>query len=112
MKKLLVLSMLLASVSSFAGTGFTDHPSEVAGIDQGQPVCIEVAMVNMINFAHQNGLNSVKMSDLETARLVGNDRRMLSPSHYSWYEMDLRINGEVKTIRTMVQYNRLNKTCR
>lgn len=109
MKKLLFLSMLLASVSSFAGTGFVEHASPA--ID-GPGVCLEVAMVNMIDYATENGLESVSMSDLESGRLIDNDRRILNPSHYSWYEIDLRINGEVKTVRTLVQYNRLNKTCR
>lgn len=109
MKKLLVLSMLLASVSSFAGTGFVETASPDIKDEKG--VCTSYGLEKMLVFGSENGVEAVSLSELESVRLVDNDRRLLNPSHYSWYEMELRINGEVKTIRTLVQYDRLNKTC-
>lgn len=109
MKKLLVLSMLLASVSSFAGTAFVETAS--SDIKDAKGVCTSLALEKMLVFGSENGVEAVSIKELDSIRLVENDRRILNPSHYSWYEMDLRINGEVKTIRTLVQYDRVHKTC-
>lgn len=105
MIKLFAGLMFLITVSSFAGTGFVDHPSHE--IDE-VGVCRQTAIDKLIKFANDNGASDI---DLSLFRLVDNDKRILNTSHYSWYELDIEISGEIRTIRTLVQKSRIPGKC-
>lgn len=105
MKKLLLGLAFVTSIPSFAGTGFVEQ-SSLELKEKG--VCELVALKKAISFAMNNKAQDF---DVYGFRLVDNDKRHLSPSHYSWYELDIEVNEGPKTIRTLVQKNRLNGDC-
>jgi hypothetical protein len=105
MKKLMIGIFLLTSLSSFAATRFIDDPSSAIN---KKGVCEAEAQEKVVSFAQENNANKI---NLDTFRLVGVDKGALNLVHYSWYELDVEIGDEIKTIRTLVQKNRLSGEC-
>ena len=101
MTKLLMGLSFLLSVSTFASTSFKD--SSLPKIDE-KGVCEVHALKKMVAFAMDNKVEDI---DVHSFRLVTNDKRALSPSHYSWYELEVMIDNSKVTIGTSVQKNRL-----
>ncbi len=93
------------STVSHAGTGFVSNPSERI---QGKALCGALAREKLVWFA--NSLENAA-AKLDSFRLIGLDTRAFSLSHYAWFEMDIEINGEPRTLRTLVQFYRIGRRC-
>ena len=70
--------------------------------------CFEAyAIQKLVYFALDNNAKF----DVYLIRLTDNDKRILYQTHYCSYELDVSVNEKSKTIRTVVQKNRLNGEC-
>jgi len=98
----LLLIVTIVSSVSFAGTGPVETSSQKIN---GVEICRAYALHKLANF------DSKAIANMDSFRLISLDARVLNPSHYAWYEMEISVDGVTKTIQTRVQLNRITGNC-